>query len=362
MEELEALIVLTGMPYLGSIKIRLLVQHFGTALRAIQAPLQEIEQLPGFGPKILEYWNEYLKNQAWKNNLALIEQHHAEIITYQDPKYPKRLLELSDYPILLYIKGSFTKRDQQRSIALVGTRHASLYGIEMAKKISNELAQAGFTIVSGLARGIDTAVHQGALETGRTLAVLGSGLANIYPTENKVLAEAIMQHGAIISEFPMHTAPDRTHFPQRNRIVSGMTMATILIEAPQKSGAMLTAGKANDQGRPVFVLPGRADIENFRGNHQLIKENKGILIENSHDVINFFEDLIPLSKSITKNESIYLEKEEAFLMQHVTQEEFSLEEIQKRINYPIQQINVLLMSLVLKKAIKEYPGKIYRKI
>ncbi len=362
MEELEALLVLTGMPYLGSIKIRLLIQHFGTALRAVQAPYQELGHLPGFGPKILESWNESLKNQAWKKNLALVEQYDANLITYRDPLYPKRLLELADFPIILYIKGTFTKHDQQRSLAIVGTRHATLYGLEMAKKISHELARAGFTIISGLARGIDTAAHQGALEAGRTVAVLGSGLANIYPAENRELAQAMMQQGAVISEFPMLAAPDRTHFPQRNRIVSGMTMGTILIEAPQKSGAILTAGNANDQGRPVFALPGRVDIENFKGNHSLIKKNKALLIENSQDVINFFDDLVPLSKPVTKMEPIFLEKEEAFLVQHLTQEEFSLADIQNRIHYPIQKINVLLMSLVLKKVIKEYPGKIYKKI
>lgn len=363
LEELEALLILTSMPNLGSIKIRLLVQHFGSALQAIKASIQDLSHLSGFGPKILESWCEVLKNQAWKKDLLLVEEHQANLITYLDPLYPKRLLELSDFPIILYLKGTFSKQDQQRGIAVVGTRHASLYGIEMAKKISYDLARAGFTIISGLARGIDTAAHQGALEAGRTIALLGSGLTNIYPMENTNLAQSIMQQGAIISEFPMHTPPDRTHFPQRNRIVSGMSIGTILIEAPQKSGAMLTVNKAISQGRPVFVLPGRADIENFRGNHALIKEKKALLVENSQDVINFFEDLLlPALKPIPKTEPIQLENEEVILIKHLSHEELSLDEILKRTQFSIQKINILLMSLVLKKAIKEYPGKIYKKI
>jgi DNA processing protein len=362
LEELEALLILTGMPYLGSIKIRLLIQRFGSALKALQTPPQELGHLPGFGPKILDSWNGYLKNQAWKKNLELIDQLHAQVITYLDPLYPKRLLELTDFPIILYVNGNYSKQDQQRCLAVVGTRHASLYGSEMARQISRELAHAGFTIISGLARGIDTAAHLGALEAGRTLAIMGSGLAHIYPAENKILAQSISRQGAILSEFSMCTPPDRTHFPQRNRIVSGMSMGTILIEAPQKSGAMLTANKAIVQGRPVFVLPGRADIENFRGNHQLIKSHKVHLIENSQDVIHFFDELIPKTNFLPKSEPIFLEIEETYLMERLTREEFTLDELQNKMQMPIQKLNVLLMSLVLKKAIKEYPGKIYKKI
>lgn len=362
MEELEALIVLTGMPYLGSIKIRLLIHQFGSALNALNASQQEIAHLPGFGPKILEAWQCYLKEESWKKNLSLIAQSPTRIITYSDPLYPKRLLKLADFPILLYVQGNYNTQDQQRCLAIVGTRRASLYGIEMAKKISRELAQAGFTIISGLARGIDTAAHWGAMEGGRTIGVLGSGLSHIYPAENNQLAQAMTKQGAVISEFSMPTPPNRTHFPRRNRIVSGMSMGTILIEAPLKSGAMLTAYKALEQDHPVFVLPGRADIDNFRGNHHLIKSKKTFLIENSQDVLNFFEELIPPAPSFNPLGTIALEKEEAFLMQYVTPEEFSVEELQNRMKLPIQHINVLLMSLVLKKVIKEYPGKIYKKI
>lgn len=362
LNELEALLILTSMPLLGSIKIRLLIQHFGSALQAVNAKNEDLLCLPGFGPKILQSWDDNLKNGHWKKDLAVAEQLQANLITYTDPNYPKRLLELADHPIILYVKGSYSKKDQ-RCLAMVGTRNASLYGMEMAKKLSRDLAHAGFTIVSGLARGIDTAAHQGAIESGRTIAVLGSGLSHIYPPENSGLAQQILERGALISEFPMLAPPDRQHFPQRNRIVSGMTMGTILIEAPLRSGAMLTMGRALGQGRPVFALPGRADLENFKGNHSLIKEKNALLIEDSRDVIRAFEEFLPISPPFTPvREKIPLEKEEEELLRRLPNEELSIEDILRQTQFPIQKLHILLVSLVLKKAMKEYPGKIYKKV
>lgn len=351
------------MPLLGSVKIRLLIQHFGSAVQAIKSPSKELALLPGFGPKIIDSWNDFFKKQDFKKNLDLVQKLHVNLISYQDDQYPKRLLELADHPLVLYVKGHYIKQDQ-RCLAIIGTRNASVYGMEMAKKISSELARAGFTIVSGLARGIDTAAHQGALESHRTLAILGSGLANIYPTENSQLAEKISHRGALISEFPMLAPPDRTHFPQRNRIVSGMSMGTILIEAPLRSGAMLTINNALTQRRPTFALPGRADLDNFKGNHHLIKTRNALLIENSNDVLEFFGDFIQMSlANYTVSKSIIpLEKEEIALMKQLPQEELSIEDIFQKTKLPINQLHMLLMSLVLKKAIREYPGKIYKKI
>lgn len=363
MDELEALIILTSIPSLGSIKVRLLVQHFGSAKQALQVPLSEIANLPGFGPKTLQAWEQTLKENAWKLNLELAEKLHANLVPYSSPLYPKRLLELADHPPLLYLKGDLHHSDA-RSLAVIGTRQATIYGLEMARQMSRELAQAGFTIVSGLARGVDTAAHQGALEgKGRTLAILGSGIAHLYPKENEQLAEAIARQGAIISEFPMQTPPDRAHFPRRNRLVSGMTLGTLLIEAPLQSGAMLTVENALNQGRHVWALPGRADQDNFKGNHRLIKEHKAALVENSTDIVQCFDTLFATAKRNDKNPPIVLlEQEEILLLKQLPTEEVSIEDIVKRTQLPINQINGVLMSLVLKKIIKEFPGKIYKKI
>ncbi len=286
MNELEALLILSS---LGSVKVRLLMQHYGSAVKALEAPIEELATFPGFGPKILKEWKEGLDKGEWRQDLMLAERLHTEIVPFTSPRYPKRLLEIVDYPLILYIQGNLLREDQ-RCLAVVGSRQATPYGLEIARDLSLKLAQAGFTVVSGLARGIDTAAHQGALETGRTLAVLGSGIASIYPAENKALAYEIQQKGALISEYAMATPPHRHQFPLRNRIVSGMTLGTILIEAPKHSGAMLTVGRALSQHRPVFALPGRVDSDSFKGNHSLIKEGKAKLIENVEDILKTFDD------------------------------------------------------------------------
>jgi DNA processing protein len=338
------------------------MHHYGSAAAALQAPLEEIAAFPGFGPKVLQAWKKGLEEKEWRQNLLLAERLQTQIIPFTSPHYPKRLLEIGDYPLVLYMQGNLLREDQ-RCLAIVGTRQASLYGQEIAKELSLKLAQAGFTIVSGLARGIDTAAHQGALEKGRTLAVLGSGLASIYPTENTKLAQVIRQQGALISEFAMATPPDRQNFPQRNRIVSGMTLGTILIEAPQQSGAMLTVERALSQGRPVFALPGRVDQDSFKGNHALIKERKAELIENIQDILKHFDDCsLPLVFKPASKPSFSLEKEEEELLKQMPTQEISIEELTHHISWPIAKLNGLLMSLVLKKMVKEYPGKIYKKI
>lgn len=362
LSEKDALVILTSIPHLGSIKIRVLIRYFGSALAALHADPAMISDLPDFGPKIMQGWNRWRNDRSWKQNLELAERYDAEIIPYTSPHYPKRLLEVPDHPVLLYVKGTMIPADQ-RSIAVVGTRQASIYGREMAEKMSYDLAAAGFTVISGLARGIDTAAHQGALRSGRTLAVIGSGLADIYPRENVQLAEAIADKGALISEFPMATPPDRQNFPQRNRIVSGMTLGTLLIEAPQRSGAMITMDRAAQYKRKLFALPGRADIEDFRGNHHLIKDGQAQLVENAQDLINSFENLFGLAggKPPSKAPIFQLENEEREFLRQLPGHELSIDEMMQITKLPVMKINVLLMSLVLKKAVKEFAGRIYKK-
>lgn len=340
-----------------------MIHHFGSPAEAAQADPKEIQELPGFGPKIIQSWRDSLGKPVWKNTWDLAERLGVQIIPYTSSVYPKRLRGIVDFPLILYVKGTLIPADH-RSLAVIGTRQASIYGLEMTRKITGDLSRAGFTIVSGLARGIDTAAHAVACEQGRTLAVLGCGLGHLYPRENERLAETIISRGALISEFPITTPPDRQHFPQRNRIVSGMTLGTILMEAPKQSGAMITVGQALSQGRKVFALPGRADQDNFKGNHELIKNDQAQLIENSQDVIMQFDDLLgPLSfKSSVQRAFPQLEKEEADFIQLLPAEELSIEDIASQTKLPMAKVNVLLFSLVLKKMIKEYPGKIYKKI
>lgn len=359
--ELDALIILTTFSSLGSIRIRFIVQYFGSALNALEASPKEIAELPDFGERIASNWRSWRTEADWKKNFELIDKHGITVVTYLDPRYPKKLLSIHDYPVLLYVKGEMKKIDEQ-SISVIGTRQATLYGKEMARKISAELSLRRFTVISGLARGIDTEAHWGALEKGRTIAVIGSGLANIYPRENERLAEKIVNQGALISEFPMNTPPDRQNFPQRNRIVSAMSQGTVLIEAPLKSGAMLTVERSIAYGIPVFVLPGRADCENFQGNHLLLKQRKATLIENADDIVKNYEDLFCFhSNHEPAKPHIPLSDSEKVFCDLLSSQEMSIDEIVQKTNLPVMKVNVLLMSLVLKKAIKEFPGQLYKK-
>lgn len=364
MNEIEALAVLTSIPCLGSIKIRVLLQVFGSALNALQAEPEEIMDLPGFGSKIANGWKSWRNNTAWQVDLELTHRHKVTMVPFTSPLYPKPLLEIPDYPVLLYMKGSVLESDK-RSIAVVGTRQPTAYGLEMASLISQDLARQGFTIASGLARGIDTAAHYGALSAGRTIAVIGSGLADVYPRENRKLAEDIAAKGALISEFPMSTPPDRQNFPQRNRIVSGLTLGTLLIEAPEESGAMITMNKALSQGRKLFAIPGRADNPSFKGNHALIKQGKASLVETANDIVFQYEDLFGLGYKTYKRPeepAVFLETEEKQFLSLFPSEEITIDEVANAAKMPMNRVHVLLMSLLVKKAIKEYPGKRYKKI
>lgn len=356
MNETDAFAVLACTPNLGAVKIRLLLQEFGTALNALEASSSVIAKLPGFS-RIAASWEQWRHRVDWQQDLALAKQLGAQLIPFTSPLFPKALLETPDHPALLYVQGQIKPQDQ-RSIAVVGTRHASIYGNEMALKISQDLASQGFTVISGLARGVDTSAHQGALKSGRTLAVIGSGLADIYPEENRPLARAITERGALISEFRMSTPPDRQNFPQRNRIVSGMSMAILLIEAPIRSGAMITMDKGFSQKRPLFALPGRADNENFRGNHELIRSGKAKLVENAADIISHFDSLFPLpiSQPVPARQ-LHLDPQEQILLKTMEQEEMHIDTLAHLSSLPIHQVQTMLMSLVMKKNSERVPGE-----
>jgi DNA processing protein len=360
-KEEEAFVILNSIRTLGISKIRTLIRLFGSACEALKAPDSRLGEIPGF-ERCLPYWKSWQREDSWRRDLDLVARDQIKLLPFTHSDFPKSLLEISDPPVLLYVRGTLKPQDH-RSIAVIGTRHSTLYGNEMADEICTRLSRHGFTIVSGLARGIDTFAHRGALQHGRTLAVIGSGLANIYPRENQELAESIACKGALISEFSMETPPDRQNFPQRNRIVSGMTLATLLIEAPIKSGAMITAQKAIFYGRKLFALPGRADSENFKGNHALIKNGSALLVENAEDILVHFEELFP--QKILKpldGQGPFLDNEEKVLFEKMPNEEISIDQLSILANLPANQILRILMSLVLKNAIKEFPGKIYKKI
>ncbi len=346
-----ALVILIHSHGLGRVKIKKLIEAFGSAEKIIEA---------GWNPKTRLLFEKHPVSD-WESDLELVEKENVHLISYPDPLYPKNLLCIPDYPLLLYVKGDLAPQDNQ-GLAVIGTRNATLYGKQIAEKIAAEMAASGISIISGLARGIDTAAHSGALKAkGRTVAIIGSGLSCVYPTENWGLAAKIAaEGGALISEYPMKTAPAKGLFPQRNRIVSGIAQAVCLIESPNEGGSMITMDIASHQKKQLFALPGRVDFPTFEGNHWLIKQKKAELFENSLDLLKYF-NATPSKEVKTTPPGLFTHEETQFLQKFGTEEK-SIEELVLLTQLPIMQLNVLLTRLVLKKVIKEFPGKIYKKV
>lgn len=342
-KELESLVVLNHIPHLGPVKARKLIEQYGSASEALAS---------------IPSWKTLT---SWKEDLDLVQKQGISLLPFTDPKYPDSLKILSDFPLLLYINGRLEEKDC-KSIGVVGTRQCTLYGREMADSLAQDFAAVGFTVVSGLARGIDTAAHSGALKSGRTIAILGSGLGYIYPKENNNLAEQIACQGAVISENPMNTQPDKYLFPRRNRLISALSQGMLLIEAPIKSGAMITMDMAFSQGKKCFALPGRADCETFKGNHSLIKKGRASLVENYPEMVNILQPENPLlSAGINLPLPLNVDPEELRVIESFPPGEISLEEIAFRTKLPIAKLSSLLMGLVLKQIVREFPGKLYKK-
>src|SRR5205823_4970580 len=230
------------------------------------------------------------------SELGRIRDFGAEVITSESPRYPRQLREIHAPPIILYVWGELTDRDQH-AIGIIGSRRTSHYGNESAKKLAYQLAYAGLTVISGLARGIDTAAHQGALAAkGRTIAVIGAGLAKLYPPENAALAEKIRGgNGAIVSEFSMDIEPDRQTFPMRNRIISGWSHGVLVVEAGLNSGALITAAQALEQGRSVYAVPGHINAPSAMGSNRLIQQGAKLVMDAS-DILDDLQILLPETK------------------------------------------------------------------
>ena len=291
-EDLIPEITLSMVGGVGSMLTQRLLNHFGDVESILAASATRLQAVEGIGPKIA---NSISLARSLCNAETLIDQcreHGISLIAKKDARYPALLRKIHDPPVFLFVKGGFQASDDL-AIAIVGTRNMSPYGRKHAERLAAELARSGFTIVSGLARGIDGAAHRGVLAAGgRTIAVLGSGLLNIFPPEHVQLADEVVEHGALVSEYVPEQRPDKGTFPQRNRIVSGLSLGVLIVEAPRKSGALITASQAGEQGRDVFAMPGPVDHEASRGCNRLIRDG-AILVESADDIL---EHLGPLVK------------------------------------------------------------------
>lgn len=288
MNRLEAFIALNLISDIGSVRLAKLLEFFGKPQDIFKASHDKLVKIEGIGEKIAGQIRSF-KKEAMDRELALIKKQGIDILTLEGPGYPQNLKNIPGKPIVLYVKGEL-KQEDNFSIAVVGSRRASFYGLSCAQKFAADLSAEGLTIVSGMARGIDTYAHRGALaKKGRTIAVIGSGFNHIYPPENNELAEEIFKNGAVVSEFPMDMRPLAQNFPRRNRIISGLSLGVLVVEAAQNSGALITADFALEQGRDVFALPGKIDSRTSWGANELIKDGAK-LVSTAGDIM---EELNP---------------------------------------------------------------------
>ncbi|MDZ7765106.1 MAG: DNA-processing protein DprA [Melioribacteraceae bacterium] len=292
-----------------------------------------------------------------------LRQKGFSLITYFDKNYPKPLKNIYSPPLFLYISGKIEAEDNY-SISMVGTRRATQYGKKVTEQIGEELAGQGITIVSGLARGIDSASHRAALKAGgRTLAVIGSGLDRIYPSENKGLAQQISENGAVISEFPLGTKPDAQNFPRRNRIISGLSLGTVVVESNVNGGAMQTAAHALDQNREVFAIPGNLETPQSEGTNKLIQEGRAKLVKNAEDILVELD--LKLKPVIGKNipkPKVDLNLFEEKLLEVLNSEPIQIDKLSAKVGSTTSDCLVNLLTLEFKGLVKQLPGKQFVKL
>jgi len=366
MNTTEALIALNMIEGVGPVRARSLLEHFGEAPKILEASRTELLRVRNVGEEVATAIVNWEKNIDLAAELKRIADFGCHVLIGADENYPPLLREIYDPPLVLYVKGALTAKDKN-GVALVGSRQTTHYGIETARKLSYKLAYIGVTVVSGGARGIDTAAHQGALSAkGRTICVLGTGLNIVYPAENQELFGRIADAGAVVTQFPFNRKGDKQSFAIRNRIVAGMTLGTVVVEADLHSGALITSNFANEYGRQVFAVPGRIDSPRSRGCHDLIKKGAK-LCEGAEDILSEFEYLFPSSnkpKSAAETgilPALELSETEQKIFDALDGEELSIDEVIRLSGLPSSAVSVGLLGLEMKRVVKQLPGKLFMK-
>jgi len=362
MTDREAYIALNMMEGIGPIKVRNLIDRLGSPQAVFEVDQSSLLGVKGVGDRLSRGILSQRKDVDPTGEIEQAAELGIRIITPLDDEYPKALKTIHDPPLALYIRGSLRPVDDH-ALGMVGSRKATHYGLSTADRLAYQLAQSGFTIVSGLARGIDTAAHQGALKAqGRTLAVLGAAIDRLYPSENAELADAIAQNGAVISEYPLGRSADRQTFPYRNRIISGLSMGVVVIEAGFKSGSLHTVDAALEQGRSVFAVPGRIDHPSAKGTNHLIK-NGAKLVDNLRDILEEFELLMPsgvikeAEKRTAARPEVPLSKVEKQLVEALWKGALDVDHLARTAGLTSAQISGVLLGLEMKRVVKILPGR-----
>lgn len=364
MTDTEAAIVLNMLPQVGPVRVRRLTERFGSTSSILRAAGSQLRSVEGIGPEVSSVITGWKEHSDLDAELTLMEKAGARALIQSDPEYPRLLKEIHDPPIILYVLGKLEERDQQRGIGIVGTRKASHYASEAAKKLGYQLAYAGLTIYSGLARGIDTAAHQAALAAnGRTVAVLGSGLSHIYPEENIPLAEKIAAgSGAVVSEFPMGTTPTKQTFPKRNRIISGCSFGLLVVEAGLNSGALISAREAGEQGRSLYAVPGRIDQPGTLGSNRLIQQGAKLVID-AGDILSDLQMIYASPPELERSRPrVELLGDELLVYEAIGDEPTPVDVIIARSGLPPATVSSRLLALELGRHVRSQPGNRFIKL
>ena len=359
-DETAAAVCLSMVAGIGPRLFEALLDQFETASAVLAATSSELKQVPGIGKALVEAIVSARESAPWQRELEVCREQEISIFLRQADIYPKMLKAITDPPNVLYCRGNLLPQDEI-AIAIVGTRHATHYGRTQAERLARGLAHAGYTVVSGLARGIDAAAHEGAMKAGgRTIAVLGSGLMNVYPPEHQDLANQVIQSGALVSEFSSGKPPRSGAFPQRNRIVTGLSLGVIVVEAAERSGALISARLATEQNREVFAVPGRVDSRGSRGCHQLIRDG-ATLVESVEDVL---EELGPLvepietesGQTIQHPAELQLNEQEQKILQAIDLDPTDIDQIVNRTQVPVSRVLSTISILEVKKLVRRISG------
>jgi DNA processing protein len=349
---------LRAVPQVGNMTFRRLLAYFGSPRRALQATSAELAQVPGISRAVCTAIQGADPGKEAERQCRLLAKSGAMLVTLSDPAYPPLLKELADAPPFLFVKGAL--HPDAQAIALVGSRQASPYGAATAGRLAGELASAGISVVSGLARGIDAAAHRGALANGgHTVGVLGCGIDVVYPAENRQLYAEMSERGAIISEFPPGTRPAAEHFPRRNRIISGLCRAVVVVEAAERSGSLITAHYALEQGRDVYAVPGNVTQAGSKGTNWLIKQGAK-LVETVADILeDGLRSDLPCSAREVQPPAPVLSATEAAVTAQLAEAPCHIDELLIRCGLTPGELSAMLLRLELRGVVQQLPGKLF---
>jgi len=355
--------VLKSVPGIGDLLFKRLIDRFHSPEFVFGATQEDLVEVEGITPRLVAAIKQRKIRDSVKKDFDLVMQKNYNIVTMTDTEYPPLLLQIPDPPPFLYVLGRLN--GSIRNIAVVGSRNATRYGVSTTRRLCHDLVKLEMTIVSGMAVGIDSAAHEGALMgNGTTIAVLGSGLERVYPEQNRKLFHQIAENGAVISEFPLKTEPDAHNFPRRNRIISGISLGTVVVEATKRSGSLITARLAAEQNRDVFAVPGSIQSFKSTGTHTLIKQGAK-LVEHAQDIMEELSHMIktPVGNDKTVDNTINrisrLSPDERLVFESLEPYPVHIDDIARKLSIEAGKLSSILLQLELKGFSQQSPGKFF---